>query len=91
MSADETVFVLIISMAGGLAIVATIVWGVVAITRLAMQHRERMARIGMGLNPDGPEPPPGTALQADTSSVSNAAPGSWDRFAANRAPVSRNS
>jgi len=90
MNADETAFVIFISIAGGLAIVATLVWGVVAITRLAMHHRERMARIGMGLNPDGPEPQPGTAAPSNNSSLSTPSSGTWDRYAANRAPVSRN-
>jgi len=59
MNADETAFVIFISIAGGLAIVATLVWGVVAITRLAMHHRERMAKIGMGIDPDTPKAQPG--------------------------------
>jgi hypothetical protein len=91
MNADETAFVIFISIAGGLAIVATVVWGVISITRLAMHHRERMARIGMGLNPDGPEPPPGTSPQLDNSSISRSASETVDRFATNRAPSSRNS
>jgi hypothetical protein len=52
---DERLLIVIVSIGGGLAIVCAIVAGAVAITRIATRHRERMARIGMGLDPDGPD------------------------------------
>lgn len=79
MNPDMSLFIVIISIVGGLAIVATIVGGVVAIVRIATLHRERMARIGMGLNPDGPEPP--SELPSGYSSLPTTAAES-DRFAA---------
>ena len=46
----------VVSIAGGLAVVCAIVAGAVAITRIATRHRERMARIGMGFDPDAADP-----------------------------------
>jgi hypothetical protein len=84
---DPTLLILIVSLLGGLAIVCAIVGGAVAITRIATRHRERMARIGMGLDPDTQEPLSG--LPPDRSSnpnaaTGNSATGAWDRFAAPR-------
>jgi len=53
---DPTLLIVIISIAGGVAIVCAIVVGVVTLTRIAVRHRERMARIGMGIDPDSEEP-----------------------------------
>jgi hypothetical protein len=49
---DQTALIVIVSILGGVAIVWAIVFGVVAVVKLAMRHRERMAAIGMGLDPD---------------------------------------
>jgi hypothetical protein len=75
---DATIFVVFISIVGGLAAIGIVVAGVVAVTRIATRHRERMARIGMGLNPDGPEPTP-DSVSANTS-LSSAPAESWNRY-----------
>ncbi len=77
---DATIFVVFISIAGGLIAIGIIVAGVVAVTRIATRHRERMARIGMGLNPDGPEPLSSLAPPSNTTAVPPASANSWDRF-----------
>jgi hypothetical protein len=84
---DPTLLIVIVSLVGGLAIVCAIVAGAVAITRIATRHRERMARIGMGLDPDTQEPLSGLPVDRSSSpnaSAGNAATGTWDRFAAPR-------
>jgi hypothetical protein len=85
-ASDPTLLIVIVSIVGGVAVVCAIVAGVVAITRIATRHRERMARIGMGLDPDGEGPLSG--LPADSSSPVNASKGVWDRSAVPR-PQSR--
>jgi hypothetical protein len=89
MSADETTFLVFISLVGGLAIVGTLVAGAVAITRIATQHRERMARIGMGLDPDAPEALSGPA--PDQSRPANASSNAWSSVPASREQASRKS
>ncbi|HUE13158.1 MAG TPA: hypothetical protein VMR25_03235 [Planctomycetaceae bacterium] len=89
---DPTSLIVIVSLVGGLAIVCAIVAGAVAITRIATRHRERMARIGMGLDPDSQEPLSGLPVDRSSSpnastgnaSTGNASTGAWDRFAAPR-------
>lgn len=83
---DPTLLIVIVSIVGGVAAICAIMAGVVAITRIATRHRERMARIGMGLDPDGEGPLSG--LPADGSSPANASQGAWDRSAVPR-PQSR--
>jgi hypothetical protein len=83
---DETLLIVIVSIAGGLAIVCAIVAGAVAITRIATRHRERMARIGMGLDPDAPDSVAG--LPREQSTPNEAAAG-WDHAAATRSPGPR--
>ena len=41
-----------VALAGATAIVGIIVGGAVAITKAVVRHRERMAMIGMGMDPD---------------------------------------
>jgi hypothetical protein len=77
---DATIFVVLFSIAGGLVAIGMIVAGVVAITRIATRHRERMARIGMGLNPDGPEPMP--SLAPPDTAIPTQPGNSWDRLGA---------
>jgi hypothetical protein len=77
-STDATIFVVFISIVGGLVAIGMIVAGVVAVTRIATRHRERMARIGMGLNPDGPEPLPDSV--ASNTSLPPAPAESWNRY-----------
>jgi len=89
---DPTLLIVIVSLLGGLAIVCAIVGGAVAITRIATRHRERMARIGMGLDPDTQEALSGLPFDRSSSpnaatgnaSTGNSATGAWDRFAAPR-------
>jgi hypothetical protein len=81
---DATVFLVLISIVGGLAAIGIIVWGVVAITRIATRHRERMARIGMGLNPDGPEPP---SFGPPSAAIPQTSENSWNRFGAESTPA----
>jgi hypothetical protein len=81
-SDDATLIIVVVSILGGVAIVCALVGGAIALTRMAMRHRERMARIGMGLDPDGPDPLSG--LPTERSSTPNASSGAWDRFAASR-------
>ncbi len=71
-TADFTILVVLISIVGGIVAVGIIMAGVVAVTRIATRHRERMARIGMGINPDGPElpsmpPQPGSSVPSDSA------------------------
>jgi hypothetical protein len=85
---DPTLTIVIVSIAGGFAIVCAIVAGVVALTRIAVRHRERMARIGMGIDPDCEEPL--SQLPSHGSSTPNAAAGAWDnRFTAPRSQAPR--
>ncbi len=77
-TADFTILVVLISIVGGIVAIGIIMAGVVAVTRIATRHRERMARIGMGINPDGPEPPsmppqPGSCVPSDSAQ-------SWNRY-----------
>jgi len=63
--------------------VCAIVAGVVAITRIATRHRERMARIGMGLDPDAAD----GSLGMGSERPSNAPTAGWDPLAAMRRPA----
>jgi hypothetical protein len=85
-SNDATIFLLLISIVGGLAAIGIIVAGVVAVTRIATRHRERMARIGMGLNPDGPEP--ATGLAPPNVAIPPTSGNTWGRFGAEPTPAS---
>lgn len=76
-SADWTIMVVLISIIGGLVGIGIIMAGIVAVTRIATRHRERMARIGMGLNPDGPERTPNSAPGIAAPSISGE---SWNRY-----------
>jgi hypothetical protein len=84
-SNDSTLVIVVVSIVGGLAMVCAIVAGVVAITKIAVRHRERMARIGMGLDPDALDnfsslPP----LPSQPSSNPPSSTQAWDQF-----PVAR--
>ena len=37
-------------------IVAILVWGIIAITKMILRHNERIAKIERGIDPDGPWP-----------------------------------
>jgi hypothetical protein len=80
---DETLLIVIVSIGGGLAMVCAIVAGVVAITRIATRHRERMARIGMGLDPDAAD----GSLGMGSERPSIAPTAEWDPLAAMRRPA----
>jgi hypothetical protein len=82
---DATVFLVLFSIVGGLVAIGIIVAGVVSVTRIATRHRERMARIGMGLNPDGPEP---TSGLLPPNSIATTSGNSWGRFNAEPEPAS---
>jgi hypothetical protein len=84
---DPTLLIVFVSIAGGVAIVCAIVVGVVTLTRIAVRHRERMARIGMGIDPDSEEPLSQRPL--DGSSSPSASTGAWDRFTAPRSQAPR--
>jgi hypothetical protein len=86
-NSDPTLFIVIVSIAGGVAIVSAIVVGVVTLTRIAVRHRERMARIGMGIDPDSEEPLSQRPL--DRSSPPSASTGAWDRFTGPRSQAPR--
>jgi len=49
---DQETLIVIISIVGAVAIVGTLVAGAVAIAKVVVRHRERMAAIGMGIDPD---------------------------------------
>ena len=82
---DPTLFIVVVSIAGGVIIVCAIVLGVVTLTRIAVRHRERMARIGMGIDPDSEEPLSQRPLE--NPSAPSTSPGTWDRFSAPRSPA----
>jgi hypothetical protein len=86
---DATVFLVLISIVGGLAAIGIMVAGVVAVTRIATRHRERMARIGMGLNPDGPEPPSFAppSFAPPNAAIPQTSENSWNRFGAESTPA----
>lgn len=50
----ETSFIVTISVLGAVAIAWAIVVGIITVTKTVVSHRERMAQIGMGLNPQHP-------------------------------------
>jgi len=52
MGPESVESIVIVSVVGGVVAVSAIVAGIVAIVRIAVRHRERMAAIGMGLDPD---------------------------------------
>jgi hypothetical protein len=82
---DETLLIVIVSIGGGLAMVCAIVAGAVAITRITTRHRERMARIGMGLDPDAAD----GAVGMGSERSSNAPTTGWDPLAAMRSQAPR--
>jgi hypothetical protein len=56
LAADHTQFVLDPGMVALLIPITVIVFGFTAgIVKMVIQHRERMAKIGMGIDPDAPK------------------------------------
>lgn len=51
---SEEMVIVIVSIIGGVLIVTSIVAGIVATARIIVRHRERLALIGMGIDPDSP-------------------------------------
>jgi hypothetical protein len=48
---SETSWIVTISVLGGVAIAWAIVVCVITVSKIIVRHRERMAQIGLGLNP----------------------------------------
>jgi len=48
---SETSWIVTISVLGGVAIAWAIVFGVISVSKVVVQHRERMAQLGMSINP----------------------------------------
>lgn len=57
---QETLIIVLSSIAGGVAIVWAIVFGVISVMNIAVRHRERMAAIGMQAQTDPLSAPPGS-------------------------------
>ena len=80
-SSAETLWILIVSLVGAIAIVWALVFGAVSIVRIATRHRERMVRLGLGLDPDGDDLPSTLSQDGpslDGSSMSKPAGDPWD-------------
>jgi hypothetical protein len=48
---SETSWIVTISVLGGVAIAWAIVFGVISVSKVVVQHRERMAQLGMTMKP----------------------------------------
>lgn len=69
---SETSWIVTISVLGGVAIAWAIVVCVITVSKIVVRHRERMAQIGLGINPAGspqtiPHPGSEAAYQSDWS------------------------
>ncbi|HXY36712.1 MAG TPA: hypothetical protein VEI07_20925 [Planctomycetaceae bacterium] len=69
---SETSWIVTISVLGGVAIAWAIVVCVITVSKIVVKHRERMAQIGLGMNPQRPadtipHPSSDAAYQSDWS------------------------
>jgi hypothetical protein len=84
---DPTLFIVIVSIVGGVVVVCAIVVGVITLTRIAVRHRERMARIGMGIDPDSEEPLSNGSFNGSSAPI--APPAGRQQFTGTRSPAPR--
>ena len=74
---SETSWIVTVSVLGGVAIAWAIVFGVISVSKVVVQHRERMAQLGMSINPQrspetAPRPSPDASYQSEWTSKSAA-------------------